>query len=146
MTAIQRIFQSGGIEGGRGRAMTIVRTELGRAYSTATQQRFEQATSVLPGLKKQWRRSGKVHSRIAHDLADGQIRDVTEPFDVGGVQLRYPRDPKAPPSATVNCGCSSLPYMESWDVRQPGRQPFSAQEQRLSPQKRDLAAAMSGES
>ena len=67
--------------GGRGRALTIVRTELGRAYSVAGQQRFDQAHEVLPGLQKQWRRSGKIHSRASHDRADGQVRPVDQPFD-----------------------------------------------------------------
>lgn len=138
-TAIREIFRSGGVNGGRARALTITRTELGRAYSIAGQQRLDQATSLLPGLRKQWRRSGKIRSRTAHDLADGQIKPVDEPFLVGGYRLRHPRDPRAPASETVNCGCASLPFMESWEVQQPGRQPFSAEEQRLDPRKRELA-------
>ena len=57
--------------GGRSRALTLIRTELGRAYSLAGQQRMEQAGEVLPGLKKQWRRSGKLRARLAHDAIDG---------------------------------------------------------------------------
>ncbi|WP_316978041.1 hypothetical protein [Shumkonia mesophila] len=129
---------AGMIEGGRGRAITIVRTEMGRAFSVAAQERQEQAAIYLPGLKKQWRRSGKVHSRIAHDLADGQIVDVDQPFIVGGHRLMFPRDPAAPPSETINCGCTSLPYMEEWDVRQPGRQPLSKEEIARNPAKRIL--------
>lgn len=132
------------VAGGRRRAQTIVRTELGRAFSAAGQQRMEQASGILPGLKKQWRRSGKVHSRIAHDLADGQIVGVDESFTVNGVKLRYPRDPAAPAAETVNCGCNSLPLMKTWDVAQPGRHPFSDQEVRLNPLKRDLDQALNG--
>ncbi len=109
----------------RGRALTIVRTELGRAYSVAGQQRFDQAHEVLPGLQKQWRRSGKIHSRASHDRADGQVRDVDKPFDVAGVQLRFPRDPLAPAQETINCGCTSLLFMASWEVVTPGRLPFT---------------------
>lgn len=128
-------------KGSRGRALTIVRTELGRAYSVATQQRQAQAAELLPGLKKQWRRSGKVHSRISHDAADGQIREVDKPFSIGGVSLMHPRDPAAPAEETINCGCDNLPYMEGWDMATPGKKPFSAEEQARSPIKRDLAAA-----
>ena len=35
--------------GGRSRSLTVIRTELGRAYSVAGQQRMEQAAEVLPG-------------------------------------------------------------------------------------------------
>jgi hypothetical protein len=130
------------IEGGRGRATTIVRTEMGRAFSMATQERQSQAAEVLPQLKKQWRRSGKVHSRKSHDLADGQIVPVDQPFIVGGVEIMFPRDPAAPAAETINCGCTSIPIMDSWTVSQPGRQPISDEEQRLDPFKRELAAAL----
>ena len=130
---------SGMVDGGRGRAITIMRTEMGRAFSVATQERQTQAVEILPGLKKQWRRSGKVHSRTAHDLADGQIVDVDKPFIVGGVPLMYPRDPKAPAKETVNCGCVQLPHMEHWEVRRPDRLPFTDEEVFKNPVKRDLA-------
>lgn len=117
-------------EASRGRATTIVRTELGRAFSHATQQRLEAAGRTLPGLKKQWRRSGKLYPRLHHDLADGQIVDVDKPFVLkplgrAPVELMYPRDPAAPASETINCGCVSIPIMEHWNVRHPGRTPGS---------------------
>lgn len=133
---------SGVIDGGRKRAITIVRTEVGRTYSTAAQARQRQASELLPGLKKQWRRSGKIHSRASHDAADGQIVPVNEPFKVGGASIMYPRDPAAPARHTVNCGCESLPFMESWEMRQPGRQPFSDQEIALDRTKRDLDSGL----
>ena len=127
VVAVSKTLQSA-----RGRAITVLRTELGRAYSTAAQERYTMASRRLPGLKKQWRRSGKLHSRIAHDAADGQIRDVDQPFNVAGVELMYPRDPSAPASETINCGCQSLPYMESWAERgaltSPGRRAFTEDE------------------
>lgn len=126
------------VEGGRQRAITVIRTELGRAYSTASQGRLEQAATYLPELQKQWRRSGKIHSRPAHDIIDGQIRAVAEPYDVDGYKLMYPRDPGAPAKETINCGCASLPYMASWDMSTPGRKPFSDEELAGSPTKRAL--------
>lgn len=128
--------------GGRRRAQTIVRTELGRAYASAAQERMAQAAERLPGLKKQWRRSGKLRSRPAHDAADGQIRAVDEPFVIDGDELMYPRDPAAAPAQTINCGCLSLPHMERWTVSQPGRQPFSDREIALDRNKRLLASGL----
>lgn len=124
---------------GRGRALTIARTELGRAYSIASQQRLDQARERLPGLRKQWRRSGKLHSRVNHDVVDGQIRKTDEAFNVGGEQLMFPRDPKGSPKNTINCGCTSLPYMASWEMRHPAGQPFSDHELRNSEIKRRLS-------
>lgn len=127
------------IESERSRALTIVRTEMGRAFSVASQERQKQAAEMLPGLQKQWRRSGKVHSRTSHDLADGQIVEVDKPFIVGGVELMYPRDPNAPAQETINCGCVSLPHMEHWEVKNAERMPFSDDEIYRNPRKRDLA-------
>jgi uncharacterized protein with gpF-like domain len=50
--------------------------------------------------------------RIAHILADGQIRQADEPFDVGGEELMYPRDPGGTPENTINCHCLVLPYID----------------------------------
>ncbi|HEY9081334.1 phage minor head protein [Magnetovibrio sp.] len=112
----------------RGRAITILRTELGRAFSTATQLRQEQAVEVMPGLRKQWRRSGKTYSRPSHDLADGQIVKVDESFKVGGISIKHPRHAAAPARHVINCGCDSLPYMADWEVMHPGAKPFSPDE------------------
>jgi hypothetical protein len=147
----------------RKRATTIVRTELGRAYATASQLRMEQSLERLPNLKKQWRRSGKIHSRRSHDFTDGQIRPVNKPFIIGtgsvavdqdgkdvgsGPRLMYPHDPKAPISETINCGCMSIPYMGEWKdagvLKDPGRRAFTDQEIALNPAKADYAAAMEG--
>jgi len=129
-------------EGGMKRARTIVRTELGRVFSEASQERQEQARAVVPGLKKQWRRSGKIHSRYEHDAIDGQIRDVDKPFDLpNGVKLMYPRDPSGPIGEVINCGCSSIPYMDSWVVIRPGRQPVTDEERALSRGKRIISDA-----
>ena len=116
-------------KGGRSRAITIIRTELGRTYSVATDQRQKQAKEFLPGLKKQWRRSGKTHARFHHDAADGQIQEVEVPFNLytpkGRIELMFPRDPAAPAAETINCGCESLPFMDSWVVTNPKKKPFS---------------------
>lgn len=132
---IERTLDSGG----RQRALTILRTELGRAYSVAAQQRMEQASEILPGMKKQWRRSGKLHSRQYHDFIDGQTREVDQPFLVNGSKLMHPRDPKGSAKETINCGCESLPLMAHWNVKNAGRKPFTAEEIAANPKKADLA-------
>lgn len=137
----------------RKRATAIVRTELGRAYGVAAQARAEQAQAHVPGMKKQWRRSGKIHSRRNHDLTDGQIRPVDKPFilgtgavidgqEGGGVRMMHPHDPKGPVSEVVNCGCVMLPYLDKWKeqglLENPGKKPFTPQEIALNPLKSDL--------
>lgn len=111
-------------EQSRARATTIVRTELGRVYSVSSFERLKSTAAKVPGMQKQWRGSGKLHPRFFHALADGQVRDVGEPFDFGnGAELMYPHDPAAEASEVINCGCIMLPYKGDWKVSQPGRAP-----------------------
>jgi hypothetical protein len=83
------------------RATTIVRTELGRAFSVANQARMNQAAKVVL-MDKVWRRSGKLHQRWGHAIADGQRVAHDEPFQIVArsgevIDLMFPRDPKGPP-------------------------------------------------
>ncbi len=100
----------------RSRAITIIRTELGRVYSIASDERMKQASELLPGLKKRWLKSGKRHSRTIHDLIHGQVQNVSDKYKLpNGVQLLFPRDPAAPAAETINCGCVSVPEMDHWN-------------------------------
>ena len=128
------------------RAPTIVRTEVSRAVAVAAQERLVQAAPLVPGLGKQWRRSGKIHSRWTHDLMDGQVVDADKPFKVpnpgGGFDMmQCPHDPKAPAEQVISCGCISLPYMKSWQVMTPWAKPFSALELQLDGRKAALDQA-----
>jgi hypothetical protein len=116
------------LDGDRARAIMITRTELGRAQSAATWLRLKQAAERDPEIRKQWRRSGKRNSRHTHDFADGQLRKVTEFFQIGGEPLMYPRDPTASAKNTINCGCTILPARANWRVQTPGARPFSNEE------------------
>ncbi len=87
------------------RAETITRTEMGRIFEASTQMRLEEAKDILGDkVKKRWIASGKPTGRPAHQIIDGQIREVDEPFDVAGEQLMYPGDPAGSAWNTINCG------------------------------------------
>jgi len=100
----------------RYRIDTIVHTELGRTLSTATQQRIFRAQQQIPQMGKQWLHSGKAHFRPNHKAIDRQVVGANESFVLGGVKLRYPRDPAAPPEETIRCGCIMIPYMKRWET------------------------------
>lgn len=57
--AIQRQLGNDALQ----RATTILRTGVDRAFAVTAEQRLVQAAGFVPSLKKQWRRSGKIHSR-----------------------------------------------------------------------------------
>lgn len=105
----------------RWQGLRVLRSEIGRANDIASQLRKIQAADYLPGLKKQWRRSRRKDPREHHAAADGQVRELEEPFNIGGIEMMHPHDPNAPAKEVVNCGCMSLPYMDSWVVRYPNQ-------------------------
>lgn len=128
------------------RATTIVHTEVSRAFAVSSQERLSQAAALDDRLEKQWRRSGKIHSRWNHDVVDGQRVKASESFRVpslkGGIDLmRYPHDPLAPAAQCINCGCVSLPRVKGWGVATPGAKPFSKRERELDPRKAALDKA-----
>jgi hypothetical protein len=98
------------------RAETIVRTEAGRVLEASGQARKEAAARVVPGLQKQWYYGHSPRMpRLDHMAANGQIRDVDKPFDVGGEKLMYPKDPAGSAQNTIRCGCTSIPYHPRWE-------------------------------
>lgn len=110
ITVVQRIL---GIS--RDSATTIVHTEIGRAYSAAQYKKMLHDAKLLPSLKKQWLASGKKDARPGHVLCAEHTKKepipVAQPFALldphtGEVEkLRFPRDPEASASNTVNCTC-----------------------------------------
>ena len=125
------------------RAATIVRTSVSQAFAIASNERLAQAEALVPGLGKQWRRSGKIHSRWNHDLIDGQVVGAKEAFKVpnpgGGVdKMQCPHDPSAPVEQVIHCGCVSLPWMKEWKVATPGAKPFTAKEVEMDGRKAEL--------
>lgn len=128
------------------RATGIVATEVSRAFAVAAEDRLVQAMPLVPGLGKQWRRSGKIHSRWYHDLMDGIVVDADKAFKVsnpgGGFDMmQHPHDPKAPVEQVIHCGCVSLPWMKHWQVMTPGAKPFTERELKMDGRKAALDQA-----
>lgn len=102
----------------RRRAQTIAYTNLGTAYSTASNEAMLEAERVGVKLAKRWLKSGKAHPRPSHVVAHNQIVRVSESFRIvdqrtGEIEmLRFPRDPKASAGNVINCGCLSIPVVD----------------------------------
>lgn len=54
---------------------------------------------------KTWISSKDSKVRAEHRLLDGDTVSVSEPFSVSGQDIRFPGDPLAPASLTINCRC-----------------------------------------
>lgn len=118
--AIAGTLESPGVfKGIMERAEVITKTELGRTFSMAHQAGMENALDVLPELQKMWLHAGHPRSpRIYHLHLNGAVMAVDKPFLVGNIAMMYPRDPQAPVSEIVNCGCMHVAYMPEWGSKQ----------------------------
>lgn len=93
------------------RAERIYRTEVLRVQSLSMQASISRMNEITPTRKK-WVWSGA--DRPEHARIDQQTVAANRKFRVplrtgGSVLMRFPRDPAAPPSATINCGCFVVP-------------------------------------
>ncbi|HQV21585.1 MAG TPA: phage minor head protein [Agitococcus sp.] len=88
------------------RAMTIARTETHKAANTTQYTKAEWAAQES-GLKVEveWIATNDGRVRDNHRHADGQKRHIGQPFNVGGEAMKYPGDPSASGSNTINCRC-----------------------------------------
>lgn len=103
---IDRILFTSGGEWWENRAKVIARTETNRAWNAgvlAAAQYYQPATQVW---MKVWDADLDGHERPAHRRADGQTRRLTDTFQVGGEDLRFPGDPAGRPDNVINCRCS----------------------------------------
>lgn len=102
------------------RAEAIVRTEVNRTFSLATHDRMLQSNRRLAGgLKKGWLDAGDSrvrddHRQAGEDYALGPdtVIPVGQAFVVGGEKLMFPRDPRGSAANTINCRCTSVPWVE----------------------------------
>lgn len=90
----------------------IARTETGKIGNATKELSIKQA-----GFKfKQWVHSGKHDSRHEHvSLGKRKGIPLNTTFNYTNddgqlIKMQHPHDPTAPPSETVNCGCTIIPY------------------------------------
>lgn len=97
------------------RATTIVQTEMGRAFSMATELGINQAAETLPEMEKMWVHAGHPkQARLSHVAAHGQHVKADEKFLIGSIAMKYPRDPAGGAAHSIHCGCDLVPYMADW--------------------------------
>lgn len=89
------------------RAKTIVRTEGHRIQQASTMDAQTAAKAKGADVVKQWDGTLDGKTRPTHRELDGQIREIDEPFEVGGMKAMTPGY-FGNPAEDCNCRCVSL--------------------------------------
>lgn len=96
---------------GNGGYENVVRDALQRSQNIARNETTSLCNKMLheeasDGFKYHvWVTTIDKHTRDDHRDANGQIKPIDEPFEVGGEEMMYPHDENASPENTVNCRC-----------------------------------------
>lgn len=104
---IGRVLDASGNNLWLNRARVIAQTESNRAWNAgvyASALYYEPATGA--GWTKIWVTRMDGRERPSHRRANGQEVPLRDYFQVGGVPMRYPGDPSAPPAEVIGCRCS----------------------------------------
>ena len=98
------------------RAARIARTETHSAASHASHFYNKKISEQIgQTLKKRWVAVGDLRTRNSHALANGQVRDMDEDFDINGTPMSFPSDPKGGAKNVINCRCV-LVYVDEDDL------------------------------
>lgn len=87
------------------RSMVIARTEVIGASNAGSRYAAKQTGLKL---KKEWVATADDRTRDSHEEADGQVRDIDEPYDVGSSELMFPGDPDGEPEDVIQCRCAEV--------------------------------------
>ena len=90
------------------------RTAMTSAQNGGRQQRYKDAEALGIKFKKVWLATLDSRTRPEHQDADGQAVKPKEDFIVGGYELEYPGDPKAPPEEIYNCRCTMVTELDDY--------------------------------
>jgi hypothetical protein len=91
------------------RAEVIGRTEALRSAHEGTEEMYRQAIDtgqINPEqLRRKWVTAGDERVRTSHSKLNGQVKGIDEPWEADSGTLRFPGDPLAPASETIQCRC-----------------------------------------
>ncbi|NEZ40276.1 phage minor head protein [Paenibacillus alvei] len=91
------------------RAVRVARTMSTAAANGGKVEGWKQS-EVVTG--KKWRSAGGSRTRKTHRKANGQVKPLDEPFEVGKSKLMYPGDPSGEAKEIVNCRCTMQSVMD----------------------------------
>lgn len=95
-------------------AIRAARTACTNAMNAGRQMQFEKAQSMGIRVKKRWRCVRDARTRDEHAEADGQIREINEPYEVGGEEMMFPADNSGSGWNIYNCRCRSENFLPDY--------------------------------
>lgn len=98
----------------RSSAIRAARTASTNAMNAGRQMQFEKAAEMGIRVQKRWRCVHDARTREEHGDADGQIREIKEPYDVGGEKLMFPADNAGSGWNVYNCRCRSENFLPDY--------------------------------
>ncbi|HID24504.1 MAG TPA: hypothetical protein EYP14_19190, partial [Planctomycetaceae bacterium] len=104
----------------RVRAWTVGRTESTAALNGGMFRVQSRLAAQGLVIGRRWEATEDDAVRPTHAAADGQVRKLSEPFDVGGHKAMYPGDPALPAAERVNCRCVLLDVFPGEEDTVPG--------------------------
>lgn len=98
-------------------ATRIARTETNRVEAEARDKLFDDASSQGVNIQRVWLAANDSRTRDSHLSADGQKRNVDDPFLINGFKMKRPGDSSlgAPASEVINCRCSLIAYLPDYE-------------------------------
>ncbi|MFE2934851.1 phage minor head protein [Streptomyces sp. NPDC059278] len=103
-----RVAQLMTLEDWDGAVMTMTRTETMTALNAgAYAGAFDEQERTGEPWEKRWQATHDQRVRHTHATADGQVRPLHDPFEVGGSPLQFPGDPRGPAGEVINCRCAA---------------------------------------
>lgn len=101
---IENVLSMTGSENWPERARVIAVTEANRANNAGAFAAGLQSERIEGiSLHKKWLATEDGRTRPTHRHADGQVRPLSQPFQVGEAALMYPGDPSGPPHEVIFC-------------------------------------------
>lgn len=113
------------------KAITIARTEGGRARSEATHDAMQHAVDKGVVMKKRWWSTLDERTRVSHRHMDGEVIEIDGTYSNG---LRYPRDPMGSAEEVIRCRCEEIAEFEGFEpterrIRGEGIVPYTTYKQ-----------------
>lgn len=96
-------------------AVTSARTMATSAQNAGRVDAYKRAKDKGIKVKQQWIATLDGRTRHEHRILDGQLREIGEPFEVEGYEIRYPGDPTAEGFLVYNCRCTLIGQIEGFE-------------------------------